>query len=162
MCATTTTHECSANLRNASQSFMCVDIFSKYIQVLCVSCRLGSKEVPRGRVGVSCCAFPWTYSGHDARTHLPKLWTEVQYKPVGNRLLHSVRISSRDTSLKLYSPPSRLPGWFWWVRAQVRTMVVLKRVQRFPCHCFGKHPLCNDTFPCMTSVGCLPQRNFLQ
>ena len=81
---------------------------------------MGSKNRVRGKLGISACAYPWASHGPEARSRLPKFWSEVQYKPDRMRPVHSVRLSSRDTSLKLYSAPQRLPGWLSWLRAQVR------------------------------------------
>lgn len=83
-------------------------------------CRVGSKNRVRGKLGISACAYPWAELGPEARARLPKFWNEVQYKPDHVAWLHSVRLSSRDTSLQVYTAPVRLPGWLGWLRAQVR------------------------------------------
>ena len=82
-------------------------------------CRVGNTSRGRGRLGVTACAYPWTEFGAEAQSRLPKLWSEVQYKPDGGQWLHSVRLSSRDTSLQFYSAPMRMPGLLGWMRAQV-------------------------------------------
>lgn len=70
--------------------------------------RLAGRGPKRSSFGISLCACPSVRRDADIRDCWPKTWGEVQYKP-RNMLVHSIGVSTRDASLKLFTTPRRLP-----------------------------------------------------
>ena len=66
------------------------------------------------------CAYPWAQPDPDVQYDLPKHWMDMQYKPPRNGYVQSVRLSSRDVSVKVFSAPRSLPGPLDMFKAQAR------------------------------------------